>query len=101
MIVSPATAAQTSSSAALERTRLTGGAGADTFVFKTIQDSLPGHEDQITDFSSLEHDHIDLAGIDANTQATGDQAFGFIGSTAFSGVAGQLRYARSFSRRGY
>ncbi len=54
---------------------------------------MPGHEDQITDFSSLEHDHIDLAGIDANTQATGDQAFGFIGSAAFSGVAGQLRYA--------
>jgi Ca2+-binding RTX toxin-like protein len=75
---------------------LTGGAGADGFVFKAIQDSLPGHEDQITDFSSLEHDQINLAGIDANTQVAGHQAFGYIGSAAFSDVAGQLRYADHF-----
>jgi Ca2+-binding RTX toxin-like protein len=72
---------------------LTGGAGADTFVFKAVQDSTPGHEDQITDFSSAQGDHINLAGIDANTQVAGDQAFGFIGDAAFSDVAGQLRYA--------
>jgi Ca2+-binding RTX toxin-like protein len=75
---------------------LTGDAGADGFVFKAIQDSLPGHEDQITDFSSLEHDRINLAGIDANTQVAGHQAFGYIGSAAFSDVAGQLRYADHF-----
>jgi Ca2+-binding RTX toxin-like protein len=72
---------------------LTGGDGNDTFVFKSIQDSLPGHEDHITDFSNLELDQINLAGIDANTHVAGDQAFGFIGSAAFSDVAGQLRYA--------
>jgi Ca2+-binding RTX toxin-like protein len=75
---------------------LTGGDGADAFVFKSIQDSTPGHEDQITDFSSAQGDHINLAGIDANTQAAGDQAFGYIGSAAFSDVAGQLRYADHF-----
>jgi Ca2+-binding RTX toxin-like protein len=72
---------------------LTGNAGADTFVFKTAQDSVPGHEDQITDFSSLEHDHIDLAAIDANTHIAGHQDFSYIGATAFSDVGGQLRYA--------
>jgi Ca2+-binding RTX toxin-like protein len=71
---------------------LTGGQGIDIFAFKSVQDSLPGHEDQITDFSNLELDKIDLSGIDANTQAHGDQAFGYIGSAAFSDVAGQLRY---------
>jgi Ca2+-binding RTX toxin-like protein len=71
---------------------LTGGAGADTFVFKTIQDSLPGHEDQVTDFSSAQGDHIDLSAIDANTQVAGHQAFDYIGTGAFSDVAGQLRY---------
>jgi Ca2+-binding RTX toxin-like protein len=75
---------------------LTGGAGADTFVFKAIQDSAAGHEDQIIDFTSAQGDHIDLAGIDANTQVAGDQAFSYIGSTAFSDVAGQLRYADHF-----
>ncbi|MEH2513774.1 Ca2+-binding RTX toxin-like protein [Nitrobacteraceae bacterium AZCC 1564] len=75
---------------------LTGGAGADTFVFKTVQDSTPAHQDQITDFSSAQGDHIDLSAIDANTQAAGHQDFGFIGSAAFSDVAGQLRFADHF-----
>jgi Ca2+-binding RTX toxin-like protein len=72
---------------------LTGGNGSDTFVFKAVTDSTPGHEDQITDFSNVELDHINLAGIDANTQVAGDQAFGYIGGAAFSDRAGQLRYA--------
>jgi hypothetical protein len=38
-------------------------------------------------------DLIDLATIDANTLAGGNQAFSFIGAAAFSGVAGQLRYS--------
>jgi Ca2+-binding RTX toxin-like protein len=73
-----------------------GGDGADNFVFKTVQDSAPGHEDQIVDFTSAQGDHIDLSGIDANTKVAGDEAFGYIGSAAFSGVAGQLRYADHF-----
>jgi serralysin len=38
-------------------------------------------------------DHIDLRAIDANTKVAGDQAFAFIGKTAFHGKAGELRFA--------
>jgi len=36
-------------------------------------------------------DLISLAGIDANSTKTGDQAFAFIGTAAFGGQAGQVR----------
>jgi Ca2+-binding RTX toxin-like protein len=72
---------------------LTGGAGADTFTFRDFHDSMPGHADQITDFSHAQGDRIDLSGIDANAHATGNQAFTYIGSAAFTDVAGQLHYA--------
>jgi Ca2+-binding RTX toxin-like protein len=72
---------------------LTGGAGADTFVFKSIHDSAPGQEVQITDFTHADGDHIDLSQIDANTHEAGGQAFTYIGSAAFTDVAGQLHYA--------
>lgn len=38
-------------------------------------------------------DLIDLSGIDANVTVFGNQGFAFIDAAAFSGVAGQLRYA--------
>ena len=38
---------------------------------------------------------IDLSTIDANTVAAGDQAFAFIGTSSFNGLAGELRYAQS------
>src|SRR6202008_3440530 len=66
---------------------LTGGAGAGTFVFKDVHDSMPGHADQITDFSHAEGDHIDLSNIDANALATGNQAFTYIGAATFTDVA--------------
>ncbi|HEY9344849.1 MAG TPA: hypothetical protein VIQ53_06010, partial [Inquilinus sp.] len=47
----------------------------------------------ITDFSHAQGDRIDLSTIDANTGAVGDQAFSFIGSSLYTGVAGQLRYS--------
>ncbi|HEY2757146.1 MAG TPA: calcium-binding protein [Pseudolabrys sp.] len=72
---------------------LTGGTGADTFVFKDVHDSMPGHADQITDFSHAQGDHIDLSQIDANGTVKGDQAFTYIGTAAFTDVAGQLHYA--------
>ncbi|WP_026872753.1 calcium-binding protein [Inquilinus limosus] len=73
---------------------LTGGAGPDAFVFGASgpSDSF-GDGDRITDFSRLQGDRIGLSAIDANTLVAGNQSFTFIGSGAFTGVAGQLRYS--------
>jgi serralysin len=68
---------------------LFGAAGADVFDFNSIKDSLPGARDTMQDFVRGV-DHIDLRTIDANTAATGDQAFSFIGGNAFTGQVGQL-----------
>ena len=76
---------------------LTGGRGADTFYFKGIYDSLAGstQRDTITDFGrDNEADVIDLRSIDGNRDTAGNQQLTFIGRTAFSGAAGELRYAR-------
>jgi hypothetical protein len=72
--------------------RLTGGSGADRFVYTSVADSLLNQMDIITDFSRSQGDRISLSGIDANANIAGDQAFSFIGTAAFSNVAGQLRY---------
>jgi Ca2+-binding RTX toxin-like protein len=70
---------------------LTGGIGADRFQFTAIGDSVIGaNADRITDFSRTQGDRIDLAGIDARFTVAGDQAFTFIGTAVFTGVAGQL-----------
>jgi Ca2+-binding RTX toxin-like protein len=72
--------------------QLTGGAGADTFIFATTTESpsTAAGRDLITDFSHAQGDRIDLSLIDANTGAAGDQAFTYLGTGAFTGVAGQL-----------
>jgi len=70
---------------------LTGGSGSDTFRFDALSDSAVGSPDIITDFSQGS-DKIDLSLIDANSTSAGDQVFSFIGTAAFAGVAGQLRY---------
>ena len=83
---------------------LTGGHGADDlwgglgvegdfFIYKLISDS-PGEgaqTDRIFDFTLA--DRIDLTAIDASAGTLEDDAFVFIGSAAFSGTAGELRYA--------
>jgi Ca2+-binding RTX toxin-like protein len=76
------------------RDTLNGGAGNDVFDFNFVSDSPagPALRDSIVGGFSHGSDLIDLATIDANTLAAGNQAFSFIGSAAFSGVAGQLRY---------
>jgi serralysin len=71
---------------------LIGGSGADVFVFQTLSDSRGSAVDTIEDFHRGS-DHIDLRGIDANTKVASDQAFTFIGKTAFHGKAGELRFA--------
>ncbi|MGE0717028.1 MAG: M10 family metallopeptidase C-terminal domain-containing protein [Alphaproteobacteria bacterium] len=73
------------------RDQLSGGPGADVFDFNATGESARGsNRDVILDFDDL--DRIDLSTIDASTRSSGDQAFTFIGSAAFSGVAGQLRF---------
>jgi Ca2+-binding RTX toxin-like protein len=66
---------------------VTGGAGADHFILVALGNSgnPEGPEGQvITDFSSAEGDKIDLSHITSSVS--------FIGTDAFTGVAGQLRY---------
>jgi Ca2+-binding RTX toxin-like protein len=79
-----------------------GGTGADTFRITALSDApvgAAGFTDYIPDFSSAQHDQLDLSAIDANTRADapGDQAFTAIGvEVAFHGVAGELRYNGGF-----
>ena len=48
--------------------------------------------DVITDFVRSHGDRISLSAIDANSVATGNQAFAFIGAAAFTNAPGQLRF---------
>jgi len=73
---------------------LTGNGGADTFRYDSTAESMSGSMDRITDFRPGT-DKIDLGRVDANSLTAGDQAFAWIGSAAFSGVAGQLRAFQS------
>ena len=72
---------------------LSGNEGADTFRYDDVSDSAIGSADRIRDFAPGT-DTIDLSGIDADTGAAGDQGFSWIGSSAFSGTAGELRAER-------
>jgi Ca2+-binding RTX toxin-like protein len=69
---------------------LFGGAGNDFFRYEAVTDSLvgPGMRDTIMDFTHGE-DKISLHALRADI---GNQAFSFIGTAAFSGVAGEFRY---------
>ncbi len=72
-----------------------GGPGADTFIYKRIADApvnAAGYD--TVGFLTTGADQIVLLSIDANTEgaANGNQAFTFIGTAAFNGSAGQLRY---------
>jgi hypothetical protein len=71
---------------------LTGGLKADIFEFETLSDSTIAASDRILDFNRSQGDKIELVDIDANSVLGGNQAFSFIGTAAFSNVAGQLRY---------
>jgi Ca2+-binding RTX toxin-like protein len=66
---------------------LIGGVGADHFVFS---DADAGYRDVITDFEQG-LDRIDLSQVDAMSERSGNQAFGFIGTHPFTGAAGELR----------
>lgn len=70
---------------------LAGGAGNDIFRFDALSDSPTGSgQDVITDFS-VSADKIDLSAIDAIAGTSGNDSFSFIGTSAFSHTAGELR----------
>jgi len=72
---------------------LVGGAGADRFDLDIAADSAVGSGDQILDFLAGV-DKIDLSTLDAKTGTKKNDAFQFIGESAFSGAAGQLRFEK-------
>ncbi len=72
---------------------LTGGADRDVFQFRDgdMGTSRP-LADLITDFSQADSEKIHLGLVDADTGTGGDQAFAFVGTAAFTGTAGELRF---------
>jgi hypothetical protein len=71
---------------------MTGGTGADRFIFTALADFASGPVlDTIADFHTAESDKIDVSAIDGVAGLAGS-AFTFIGAAAFSNVAGQLHY---------
>ena len=70
---------------------LSGGSGADRFVYSSVSDSTAEDGDVILDHRRMQGDVIDLSGIDADTGTAGNQSFSFIGDAAFSNHAGELR----------
>jgi Ca2+-binding RTX toxin-like protein len=74
---------------------LFGGAGADRFVYTAVSDSTPTARDSILDFE-VGVDKIYLRGMDSNNNAgDGITPFAFIGSSAFTQHAGELRVQAS------
>ncbi len=72
---------------------LYGGAGNDTFVFNSVNDSGGGAtNDRIKDFILASNDRIDLSAMDAKSGIVGVQHFKYIGTAAFTGHSGELRY---------
>lgn len=80
--------------------RLSGQGGTDTFDYDAVSHSRVGStlRDVITDFTgvggSTRTEVIDLSTIDANTGVSGNQAFTFRGTSAFS-APGQIRVQTS------
>lgn len=73
---------------------LTGGGGADRFVYLSVADSILDRleRDKITDFEPI--DLFDLSAIDADVDVSGHQVFSFRGETAPNNLvaAGDLQY---------
>ena len=75
--------------------QLFGSSGGDRFDFDALAESGASDSpaDRIYEFEAGV-DHIDLSTIDANPDVAGNQAFAFIGQSAFSAV-GQVRFVHS------
>ncbi len=76
---------------------MNGGGGVDTFVFAFGDSSAAsGQHDRINGFIAGV-DRIDLSGIDAIAASGAQDLFRFIGTSAFSGAAGELNYSYNSS----
>jgi Ca2+-binding RTX toxin-like protein len=67
---------------------LQGNGGADIYLYRFATESTAAGRDRINWGAG---DKIDLALVDADANAAGNQTFAYIGAGAFTGVAGQLR----------
>ena len=75
---------------------MTGGTGADRFVWSALTESATATPDRVVDFAWAEGDVLDLSAIDANLGLAGDQAFTFVAGGAFAGGGqGSVRFATS------
>ncbi|HEY5724064.1 MAG TPA: calcium-binding protein, partial [Allosphingosinicella sp.] len=73
---------------------LSGGGGNDIYQYRFVTESTAASKDQISGFNA--GDRINLSILDANTgTSANNDAFTFIGSNAFSNVAGELRATES------
>lgn len=72
--------------------QLQGGLGNDVFIYNAVSDSAPSGMDTILDFQPL-YDKIDLSAIDA-VPGFADDAFTFLGTAAFTGATGEVRYQK-------
>jgi Ca2+-binding RTX toxin-like protein len=83
----------------LGRDSMRGHSGADRVDFNSVKESVVGAKRDVVNDFQKKIDKIDLSTIDADTDGTaGHQALKWIGSKAFSGVDGQLRFAGASSR---
>lgn len=76
------------------RDRLFGGGRADTFLYRTedFAAGVAASMDDISGFYGRQGDRIGLTAVDANSATAVVDRFRFIGTAAFHGVAGELRY---------
>lgn len=74
--------------------RLYGGDGADLFAYLALDDSVArnGGLDHVADFARSQGDRIDLSALDAIAATSANDAFRFIGTKAFTGAAGEVRF---------
>ena len=81
----------------MDQDTMTGGADPDFFVWESAPEAGldASTADVVTDFNFAEGDRLDLGSIDADAYAAGNQAFTFIGTAAFSGTPGEIRYYHS------
>jgi serralysin len=75
--------------------RFTGNGGFNQFQWNSVADSPVGAADVITDYHG---DILNFSGIDAIKWSSADDPFTLIGSNAFTGVSGQLRWEATGDR---